>query len=79
VEPTSVALLALKRATRANLNPTNVAAASKRPSGCCSTAVAGRADGTNGNANALGKGLFPYVACTTLALLACRTGATPTP
>ena len=70
VEPTSLAMLALKCATRSSLNPKNAAARIDEADRmlldrCC------RDGGWNyGNANALGKDLFPYVACTALALLA---------
>ena len=70
VEPTSLAILALKRAARRNLNPKDAASRIEEAERmlldrCC------REGGWNyGNANALGKDLFPYVACTALALLA---------
>ena len=70
VEPTSMALLALKRAQKSGLMPKEGAARVEEAERmlidrCC------RDGGWNyGNANALGKELFPYVACTSLALLA---------
>ncbi len=70
VEPTALALIALKRARRHNLLPNAAPARIEEAERmlidrCC------RDGGWNyGNANALGKELFPYVACTAVALLA---------
>ena len=70
VEPTALALLALKRAQHYGVMPTAGAARVDEAERmlidrCC------RDGGWNyGNANALGKELFPYVSCTAMALLA---------
>jgi hypothetical protein len=70
VEPTSLAVLALKRAARSHLSPTNVAARTDEAERMLLDRCCQEGGWNYGNANALGKDLFPYVACTALALLA---------